>query len=192
MRENGASNDVLVRNLDFLAFKIGDFTGGTFGGEYLVGLGHWFDAGLGVGVYQRTVPSVYRSQVNANGSEIEQDLKLRIVPFTATVRFLPLGHAPVQPYVGAGVGLLRWRYSESGEFVDAADGSIFRDTFVGSGTATAPVVLGGVRFNTRSWGVGGELRYQGGIGELPVSEQFSAGKIDLGGWTYVATFSINF
>src|SRR5436190_1722551 len=83
-----------------------------YGGGYLVGLGHWFDAGLGVGFYQHTVPSVYRSLVNdANGSEIEQDLKLRIVPFAATVRFLPLGHAPVQPYVGAGVGLLRWRYS---------------------------------------------------------------------------------
>ncbi len=40
--------------------------------------------------------------VNANGSEIEQDLKLRVVPFTATVRFLPLGHDNgIEPYIGA-------------------------------------------------------------------------------------------
>ena len=52
------------------------------------------------------MPTVYTDFVNANGTEIEQDLKLRIVPFTATVRFLPLGHHDgVEPYIGAGVGV---------------------------------------------------------------------------------------
>ena len=70
---------------------------------------------------------------------------LRIVPFTATFRVLPFGHnAPIQPYLGAGVGVFDWRYSESGQFVDPTDRSIFSGTFVGSGTATGPVVLGGL------------------------------------------------
>ena len=68
-----------------------------------------------------------------NGTEIEQDLKLRVVPFTATVRFLPLGpRATASSRTSAPASaILNWRYSESGEFVDATDATIFRGTFVG-------------------------------------------------------------
>ncbi len=187
-----ATGDVLVNNLDFLAFRVSDFNGPLIGGEYLTGLGDFFDAGLGVGYYQRTVPTVYNDFVNTNGTEIEQDLKLRIVPFTATVRWLPLGHHNgVEPYVGAGVGIFNYRYSESGQFL-ATDNSIFRGTFVGSGTATGPVVLGGVRVPVGSWGVGGELRYQSAEGSLPADQDFSGSKIDLGGFTYSFTINVRF
>ena len=187
------STDVLVNNLDFLAFNIKDFKGGTFGAEYLVGLNEWLDAGLGVGIYKRSVPSVYADFVNDNGSEIEQSLKLRIIPFTATLRVLPFGRsAPVRPYIGAGIAALNWRYSESGQFVDFQDSSIFPGSFVGKGTATGPVFLGGVRFPVGSWDIGGEVRYQKAEGDLPSDQFFSADKIDLGGWTYAATFNIRF
>jgi hypothetical protein len=184
------TGDVLVNNLDFLAFRIGDFSGPIFGGEYLTGLGDNFDAGIGF--YQRTVPTVYNDFVNANGTEIEQDLKLRVVPFTATVRWLPMGHHNgLEPYIGAGVGVFNYRYSESGQFL-ATDNSIFRGTFVGSGTATGPVVLGGVRVPVGSWGVGGELRYQAAKGDLPADQDFSGNRIDLGGFTYTFTINIRF
>src|SRR5712692_2712682 len=124
------SDDVLFNNRlvlnDPLLFDIKDLNGVTFGGEWLVGLGDFFDAGLGIGFYQRTAPSVYAHLVNTDGSEIAQDLKLRIVPFTATIRFLPLGHkAPIRSYVGGGVGVFAWRYSETGQFVDPVDKSVF-------------------------------------------------------------------
>jgi outer membrane protein W len=187
-----ATGDVLVNNLDYLAFRVGDFSGPLFGAEYLAGLGDNFDAGLGVGFYQRTVPTVYNDFVNANGSEIQQDLKLRVVPFTATVRWLPMGHHNgVEPYIGAGVGVFNYRYSESGQFL-ATDKSIFRGTFVGSGTATGPVILGGIRVPVGSWGVGGELRYQSATGNLPADQDFSGSKIDLGGFTYTFTINVRF
>jgi outer membrane protein W len=186
------SSDVLVNNLDFLAFRISDFSGPLFGAEYLTGLGDFFDAGVGVGYYQRTVPTVYTDFTNSNGSEIEQDLKLRVVPFTATVRWLPMGHHNgVEPYIGAGVGVFNYRYSESGQFL-ATDRSIFRGTFVGSGTATGPVILGGIRVPVGSWGVGGELRYQSAEGKLPADQDFSGSKIDLGGISYTFTINIRF
>ena len=185
--------DVLWNNLDFLAFNVKDFNGGTAGAEYLVGLGENFEGGLGVGIYSRSVPSVYTRYVNANGSEIEQDLKLRTVPFTATVRWLPLGRsAGIEPYLGAGVAVVNFRYSESGQFVDFTDGSIFRDTFVGSGTATGPTVLGGIRIPVGGWALGGEVRWQRVIGDLPTDLGFSGNKIDLGGFNYLATFNIRF
>lgn len=186
-------DDVLLNNLEFLSFDIKDFNGFTAGAEYLVGLGEWFDGGLGVGIYRRTVPSVYRFLENADGSEIEQDLKLRIVPFTATVRFLPLGRSSgIQPYIGAGVGVLSYRYSETGDFVDFNDDSIFRESFVGSGSATGPLILGGISFPLGAWGIGGELRYQNAEGDLPDDQGFSGSKIDLSGWTYLATINVRF
>jgi outer membrane protein W len=186
-------NDVLLNNLNFLAFNIKDFNTTTVGGEWLVGFGNNFEGSLGIGFNTRTVPTVYLDFVNADGSEIEQDLKLRVIPFTATVRFLPLGrhNGGIEPYIGAGVAVLNYRYSESGQFL-ATDSSIFRGTFVGSGTATGPVILGGVRLPIGSWAVGGEIRYQSAKGDLPADQDFSGNKIDLGGFNYLFTVNVKF
>ena len=154
------SSDVLLNNLDFLSFDVRKFSGFTFGGEYLVGVGDYLEAGLGVGHYSQTVPSVYADYVNANRAEIRQDLSLRMTPFSATVRVLPFGRTAVQPYVGGGVAIINWRYRESGEFVDFTDRSVFRDTFTARGTAVGPTVLGGVRVPVGRAGVGFEVRWQ--------------------------------
>ena len=190
-------NDVLVNNLccleNPLFFHIGDFRTGTIGGEYTVGLGKFFDAGLGVGYYKSTAPSVFLNLVNADGSEIQQRLRLRVVPFSATIRFLPLGHTNFfEPYIGGGLAILNWKYTESGDWVDPSDNSIFSGTFSGSGTATGPLVLGGVKFPVGPWAVGGEVRWQEAKGDLPADQEFAGSKIDLGGFTYQAIFSIRF
>jgi len=139
------------------------------------------------------VPALYRDVVNTNGADIEQNLKLRIIPLTATVRFLPIGHASVEPYVGAGIGAFRWRYSETGEFVDFRDDSIFRDQFVANGTAYGPVVLAGVRVPFGDmWDIGGEVRYQKAEGDTSDEPGFLAPKIDLGGWNAALTFHVRF
>jgi hypothetical protein len=191
-RSDGRSDDVLVNNLNVFAFDINDFDSVTFGGEWLVALGTHAEAGLGLGLYSDSVNSVYRDLVNEDFSEIEQEFKLRIVPFTATFRFLPLGRrAGVQPYIGGGVGLFRWRYTETGEFVDF-DSTIFRDTYVGEGTSVGPVILGGVRFPLGRWDIGGEIRYQDAEGELPADQGFSGSKIDLKGFNYLVTFNVRF
>ncbi len=187
------TDDVLFQDANFLAFRLKDFNAVTAGGEYLVGLTRNLEAGLGVGVYSRSVPSVYRDFVNSDDSEIEQDLKLRIVPFTATVRFLPLGNnGGFKPYIGAGVGVFAWRYSETGQFVDFNDNSIFRDSFSGSGASVGPVVLGGITVPIGAVGVGGEIRYQAAKGDLPSSEGFAGSKIDLGGMNYLFVVNLRF
>jgi hypothetical protein len=187
------NNDVLLNN-DFLSFDMKDFNGVTVGGEWLIGLGENFDAGLGVGFYSKTVPTIYSDYLNFNGDEIEQDLKLRVVPFTATIRYLPLGRSDAfEPYIGAGVGVLRFRYEETGDFVDFNDNrAIFRDTFRGTGAATGPVILGGARFPVGSVSIGGEIRYQYAKGDLPNDQGFSGDKIDLGGFSYLATVKLRF
>ena len=70
--DSRADGDVLVADLDSLAFDIKDFNGPTINGEWLLGLGDYLEAGFSAGYYAESVPSVYARSVNANGSEIEQ------------------------------------------------------------------------------------------------------------------------
>ena len=187
------ADDVLLANLESLAFEINDFNTGTIGGEWLVGLNNYIEAGLGIGFQRRTVPSVYRDFQNENGAEIAQDLRLRVIPITGTVRFLPVGrNGSFQPYVGGGIAALNWRYSEAGEFVDFSDDSIFRARYVADGTAVGPVFLAGIRGPVGdALTLGGELRYQRAEGDTNAAESGLLGnKIDLGGWA--ANFAIHF
>mgnify|MGYP006282015263 CR=1 FL=1 len=187
------TSDVIYQNGGFLAFDMRDFDGATAGIEWLTAVSDNFDAGFGVGIYSRGVPSVYAGLVNANRSEIKQQMDLRIAPFTATFRWLPLGHHDaIEPYIGAGVAVYSWRYSEQGQFVDPKDNSLFSGTYRGSGTATGPVVLAGLRVPVGSVGVGGEVRYQAGEGVLPTDQGFAGSKIDLGGVSYLLSFNVRF
>lgn len=191
--ESRVSGDVLFNDLESLAFDIDEFNGPTFGAEYLVGFGDFIEAGFGINYHQRTVPSVYRDLVNVNGAEIAQDLKLRVVPMTATVRFLPIGRRGVAPYVGGGVGLFNWKYTETGEFVDSND-DIFRGSFGADGNAFGGVILGGIRVPVADmWTVGGEVRWQKAEGDTSAGQPGLLGdKIDLGGWTTSFTMHVRF
>jgi outer membrane protein W len=190
--DSRGSDDVLVRDTSFLIFSIRDFRGATAGGEYLVGLNDFFDAGLGIGIYSRSSPAIDADFTRPNGSEVESTLELRIMPITATFRYLPLGHHDaIEPYIGAGVGILNWRYTESGDFVNASQ-NIIRGTFTGSDTTVGPVILGGVRVPVGAARIGGEIRYQGGKGDLPTDQDFAGTKINLGGFNYLFTVGVRF
>ena len=185
------AGDTLVENRDFLVFDMSDFTGGSVSGEWLVPVGEYFEAGAGIGFYRRTVPTVYEDFVDNDGTEIDQDLRLRLVPVSFTVRVLPLGQSNgVQPYFGAGLGIFNWRYSEDGEFVDFRDNSIFRERYVADGNDVGPIAFGGIRFAADAFSVGGEVRYHAAEADLP--NQFTGSKLDLGGWTYAFTVGMRF
>jgi hypothetical protein len=186
--------DVLVANRDLFLFDFKDFNGPSFGAEYLAPLGEYFEAGGGVAFTFRTVDTIYDDFVRPDGTEIDQQLKLRVMPITATVRVLPLGRRNgIQPYVGGGIGIFTWRYSETGDFIDfSVPGQpIFRDTFAQSGTSVGPVAVFGVRVPFGSGTFGGEVRWQKAEGDLD-ERDFLGPKIDLSGFHYLATFGIRF
>ena len=184
--------DVLVANRTFLLFDITEFKGASIGGEWLVPFGEYFEGGAGISFTRQTVPTIYADFTDQFDQEIRQELRLRIVPISFTVRALPLGQSnPFQPYIGAGLGVFNWRYSETGDFINFSNnGEVFRDSFVASGTATGPVFLGGIRFGGQTFTAGGEVRYHSANGDL--SSDFAGNKIDLGGWTYNFTFGVRF
>jgi hypothetical protein len=176
-----------------LLFEVGDFNGATVGADWHVGVGRYLEAGVGASFYRRTVHSIYADFIDTDGSELEQDIRLRVAPLTATVRLFPLGRAAngIEPYLGGGVGAFFWRYSEVGDFIDPATDQIFPARYVDSGTEMGPIVFGGVRFPAGdAFVVGGELRWHRAEGEL--SDDFIAPKIDLGGWTGSFTMALRF
>src|SRR5581483_1085965 len=86
------NDDVLVQDSAILAtfdqsngINVSDLNGFTFGGEWLVGLGPMFEAGASLGYYGKTVTTSYADFTDQSGGEITQDLRLRVVPFTAPV-----------------------------------------------------------------------------------------------------------
>jgi hypothetical protein len=112
------------------------------------------------------------------------------------VRFLPFGRpGDVQPYVGAGVGAVFYRYSEFGSFVDTDTLELFNDRFTTTGTAPAGVILGGVRFP-----LGGDIyalnlegKYLYAVGNTGgLDKGFLDDKIDLSGGMFNIGFQVRF
>ena len=186
-------NDVIAVNRQYLLFDVKDLSGFTIGGEWTFPVGEYLEGGVGVQFFQRSVPAVYAEWTYDDGREIVQEMKLRNVPVTATVKILPFGRSmAIQPYVGGGIGINMWRYSETGDFVDFADGAIFRDSFVGTGTAVGPVGIFGIRGRVAPQvDVGFELRYQWAEGKLD-TQDFLSDRIDLGGFNALAVFRTRF
>lgn len=200
--DSRVSDDVLLNELTNpfdvngvaqpLLFQIKDLNSVPIGGEYLIGIGSNFEAGVGLAYSQRTAPSVYANLTHSNGDEVTQDLKLRQVPVTFTGRFLlmPRGSS-VEPYVGAGIVAIRWKYSESGEFIDEF-GTIYPGVYTADGTAVGPTVLFGARFPFGAMVAGAEGRWQKAEGKGLLAQGFPGDKIDLGGWTLNFTVGARF
>ena len=181
---------------DAMAFDISDFRGPQVFGEWTVGFGDHVEFGAGVGFYQRSVPTVYLDLIDENGREIEQKLRLRVVPISGVVRFLPFGRAgDVQPYVGAGVALLNYRYSEQGRFVDPDTLDLFEQAYTATGNAPAGIALAGIRLPMGGdiYGLSLEWRYVFGAGDTGgLDAGFLGDKIDLSGSHLNAAITVRF
>jgi hypothetical protein len=187
--------DVLNEDLNSLVFKIKDFTSGQMFGEWLVAFGDHVEIGAGAGYYRGGTPSLYRDYTHPDQTEIEQELRLRVIPVTGVVRLLAFRPTQVQPYVGAGVAALNYRYSEFGEFVEFPSLDTFRTRYTATGTAVGPVFLAGIRVPIKGdiWGFTTEWRYQGGSGKTGgTANGFLDDKIDLSGSNVNFGFLVRF
>ena len=191
--------DTIVANLFAtspyeLSYRVSDFDNTTFGGDWLFPLGEFFEGGIGVNYYAKTVPSFYAElQDETTGADIRQNISLRAVPVTASIRFIPTGRRfPVQPYIGVGVSVVPWRYSEIGDFVDTAN-NVYTANYHDRGVTVGPMVMAGIRLPVaRVFALGGEVRYLKAGAPLDPTVGFLGDRIDLGGLSYLATFSIKF
>lgn len=185
------SDDLLGNNLKVMSFDIGSLGGLRVGGEWLVAVGEHLEVGTGIGYTRQSTPSTYRHFVDPTGNDISQELALRVIPVTFTARVLLRSvNARTQPYVGGGVNVYSWRYEQTGDFVDLPSQSIYHEQVAADGITAGPTLLGGVRFASGAFSVGGEVRYQ--RGEAQLDQRFAAPKLDVGGLLYQATAGLRF
>jgi hypothetical protein len=194
-----ANQDVLVANLQdeyALLFKVSEFRTGNVNAEYQLAFGNHLEVAIGSGYQAGGTRSIYRDyEDDRDGTDIDQELHLRVVPVTGLVRVLAGRPGTTQPYFGVGVSALNYRYSEIGEFIDSSDGSIFPAQYVARGTAVGPTVLAGVRIPIKGdiWGTSFEWRYQHGVGKTGgFSQGFLGDEIDLSGNSINVGFMLRF
>lgn len=196
MRTGRSATDILLIEHHDLAFEFREFNAPAIGVEWLVPIGNRYEAGLGASFSRDTVPTVHVGVVNSDGSRIPRELRLRQIPVALTARVLPLGQSySVQPYLGGGVVLFQWQFTESGDFATATRRTVFRDEeYTATGIAIGPIVLAGLRAvtgDTLAFGIEG--RYQRARGAFgPTFARVADPDIDLGGWTLLATAGLRF
>ena len=196
MRTGRVPTDILLIEHNDLAFNFSDFNVPAIGVEWLMPIGNLYEAGLGASFSRDTVPTVHVGVVNSDGSAIPRELRLRQMPIALTVRVLPLGQSySVQPYIGGGVAVINWHFSESGDFAAATRRTIFRgEKYSATGSAPGVTLLAGMRAVTRdTYAFGIEARYQRARGHFgPVFARQVNPDLDLGGLTLLVTAGMRF
>jgi opacity protein-like surface antigen len=147
--------------------------------------------------------SEYRDLVDDLRLPITQTTSLREMNLSGGVKFAltPRGRevgthawipAAVTPYVGAGAGMLQYKFQQDGDFVDFVDNSIFTDTFISQGWAPSGHVFGGV--DVKAWKrvyLGLEARYLWANAKL--ERDFTGfDPIDLTGFKLTGGISVTF
>jgi len=155
-------------------------------------------------VYSRaTIDSEYRRFVDNNREPIAQRTRLQQINLTASakVAVVPRGRAvgrlawiprPVSPYVGAGGGLLWYKFEQSGAFVDFVDLSVFDASLRSSRWTPGAQVFAGADFKLRRrLFLEGEARYLWAKG--PTGQDFVGfDRIDLSGVNITAGVNLLF
>ena len=188
-----------------LTIEEGRFDRAGFAVDYGMAFSPRAEVVIGVETNRASVPSEYRDLVDNNRQPIEQTTSLTELNLTGNVRFalLPRGREigrfawvprAVVPYVGAGGGMLWYRFQQDGDFVDALDPRrvIFTDVFRAQGWTPSAQLFGGVdvRLHGR-WFLTLDGRYLWAAGDL--GEDFEGfDPIDLAGFRAGAGINILF
>jgi hypothetical protein len=188
-------SDLWDMNMYNLAFEKQDMRDKYYGIEYEHNLNRFVSFSIEGGWYEKDHYSFYRDLVYADdGSEIPQNIGLKIYSFEAGFKFYPMGRrTALAPFLGVGGGLYYWKYEQWGDFYDAIDDVVYQDEYAESSTYSPGFnVKGGfiVRLS-RDIGVLLEAKYHYLKGNLSsFFEEFE--DLDLSGMTYCVGVSIRF
>jgi hypothetical protein len=186
-----------------LTIEPGDFSGPGFSADIGYGLTERLDIVGGFEFARKAVGSEYRDFVDNDLRPIEQESQLDQNLLTGSLRFAltPRGTragsyawvpSRFTPYVGAGGGMMWWRFQQTGDFVDFEDFEVFGDTFRSDGLSPTGHVFGGadVQLYKRLY-LAVEGRYVWASGTL--DEDFIGFEpIDLAGFRFSAGINVVF
>ena len=196
-----AQSDVFDDVTSDLTLDRGDFSSFTFGGDLTGHVSERVDIVLSGGFSRSKHQSEFRDFVDNNDLPIEQTTTFDRVPVTVSLR-LNLGTtgrsigqlawipSRIVPYVGAGVGAMRYRFKQEGDFVNFSTNAVFPAVLVAEGWALAGQGMAGVDYNVSPrFGVTLDARYLHARGDLGASFK-GYERIDLSGVTATVGFSV--
>jgi len=171
-----------------------DWAGFTGGIAYFSKVAPNVELGVSVDGYGRQIDTSYRNYTRPDGSEVQQTLRLRMVPIGLSVRFGPTSRrARLAPYLEVGGDAISYKYEAFGDFIDFFDPdlAILADSFVSEGFGFGFHVAGGLKVPINpDFSIVGEGRYQRAKHQM--ADDFRNNEIDLGGWSATVGFNIRF
>ena len=199
-RANAGSDvfDDLTRDL---TLDRGDFSGLTVGADVAVHVSDRVDLVLAAAFSRAKHRSEFRDFVDNNDLPIEQTTTFDRMPITANVRLnlaapgrtigrLAWIPSRIVPYVGAGVGAMRYRFKQEGDFVNFQTNGVFPAVLLGEEWTLVAQGMAGVDYNVSPrLGIAFDARYLHARGDLGPSFK-GYEPIDLSGLT--ATIGLSF
>lgn len=198
-----AHGDLLTETVRNLTVDRADFGAGTVAIDLAFAITRRTDLVFGVSPSSSRTASEFRDWIDTNNQPIEQVTSFTRSPFTVTVRHhlvdkgrrvgsLAWIPARVVPFVGGGVGLMKYRFEQQGDFIDTTSLNIFSDQLRASGWAWVGQVSGGAQLNlSPRLMLTGEMRYLRGSADADrPSRDFVGYRLDLSGITTLLGFTI--
>ena len=133
----------------------GDFSGASVAGDVSIRLSRRADVVISVAHSHRETKSEFRDWLDNDRLPIEQTTTFRRVPLTGSLKAYlvqpgrSIGHfawvpARFSPYVGAGGGVMWYRFAQTGDFIDFNTTRVFPDSFDSNGWTPTVHGFGGV------------------------------------------------
>ena len=138
-----AGSDVFAQSIDALTINKRDFSSLTLGAEAGFAISSRLELSVDVSYSHAGKGSEFRHFIDNNNKPIEQKTSFERVPLTANLRFYltepgrsigTLAWIPnkVVPWIGAGGGMMYYRFLQQGDFVDFKTSNVFPSSFESS------------------------------------------------------------
>lgn len=149
-----AKSDVFAQSIDQLTINRADFSGMTVGAEAAFTITSRLDLSADISYSHAGKGSEFRHFIDNNDLPIEQKTSFDRVPVTANLRFYltepgrsigKLAWIPskVVPWIGAGAGMMYYRFLQQGDFVDFKTTNVFSSSFESSNWTSVVQGMGG-------------------------------------------------
>lgn len=197
-----AGSDVFDDVTSNLTINRRDFSSLTVGGDLAFHVAERVDLVLSGGYSRSNHKSEFRNFVDNNDLPIEQTTTFERLPVAANVRLDlsrpgrtigSLAWIPnrIVPYVGAGIGAMRYRFKQDGDFVNFTTNAVFSSVYDSEGWTLLGQAMAGVDYNfSPRLGLSLDARYMHAKGELDPVLYKGYEKLDLSGTT--ATIGLSF
>lgn len=197
-----AHSDFFSFTTERLTLDRGDFSSPTIDGDLAFRVTARTDIVVASGLSGMSRRSEYRAFIDNNNRPIEQTTTFRRVPITLGIRqyLTPTGRSigkfawiptRVAPYVGAGGGLLYYKFRQDGDFIDQSL-NVFSSVYESEGWTRTMHALAGIDYSLGPrFALNSEARYLWSNAEL--SRDFSGfDRLDLSGLSTTVGLSVRF